>query len=77
MSLKEKMTAIADAIRAKTGKTGALTLDGMAREIAGITTGGAWFASGASAALKETERGVGTAGLSIVFTSSASTWEEA
>lgn len=40
MSVNEKMTAIADAIRGKTGKTEALTLDQMAAEIAGIQTGG-------------------------------------
>ena len=34
------MTAIADAIRAKTGTTGALTLDGMAAAIAALETGG-------------------------------------
>lgn len=40
MSVNEKMTAIADAIRAKTGGTGALTLDQMAVEIDGIQGGG-------------------------------------
>lgn len=40
MSVQEKMTAIADAIRAKTGKSEALTLERMAAEIAGIQTGG-------------------------------------
>lgn len=40
MSVNEKMTAIADAIRDKTGKTDTLTLDQMATEIAGIETGG-------------------------------------
>lgn len=40
MSVNEKMTAIADAIRAKTGGTAALTLDQMAEEIAGIQGGG-------------------------------------
>lgn len=40
MSVKEKMTAIADAIREKTGGTEALTLDAMTAEIAGIETGG-------------------------------------
>lgn len=40
MSVNEKMTAIADAIRGKTGKTEELTLDQMATEIAGITSGG-------------------------------------
>lgn len=40
MSVNSKMTAIADAIRAKTGGTDALTLDGMAEAVAGIETGG-------------------------------------
>lgn len=41
MSVNSKMTAIADAIRAKTGGTSTLTLDQMATEIAGISGGGA------------------------------------
>lgn len=40
MSVNEKMTAIADTIRAKTGGTEALTLDGMAEAIAGLELGG-------------------------------------
>lgn len=39
MSVNSKMTAIADAIREKTGGTAALTLDGMAAAIAAISTG--------------------------------------
>lgn len=39
MSVNSKMTAIADAIRAKTGGTATLTLDQMAEEINGITVG--------------------------------------
>lgn len=39
-TVNDKLTAIADAIRAKTGGTDALTLDGMATAIAGIQTGG-------------------------------------
>lgn len=39
MSVNSKMTAIADAIRAKTGGTAKLSLDGMASAIAGISTG--------------------------------------
>lgn len=39
MSVHEKMTAIADAIRAKTGGTAPLTLDAMAMEISGISGG--------------------------------------
>lgn len=39
MSVNSKMTAIADAIRGKTGGKSALTLDQMAAEIAGISTG--------------------------------------
>lgn len=38
MSINAKMTAIADAIRGKTGKIDALTLDQMAVEIGGIVT---------------------------------------
>ena len=40
MALTEKLTAIADAIRGKTGKTDGLTLDQMPGEIAGIQGGG-------------------------------------
>lgn len=40
MALIDKLTAIGDAIREKTGKTDALTLDQMPTEIAGIETGG-------------------------------------
>ena len=39
MALTEKLTAIADAIRGKTGKTDGLTLDQMATEIEGISGG--------------------------------------
>lgn len=38
---KSKLTAIADAIRTKTGETGTLTADQMAEEIAGISAGDA------------------------------------
>lgn len=40
MALTEKLTAIGDAIRGKTGSTEALSLDQMAAEIAGIETSG-------------------------------------
>lgn len=40
MSINEKMTAIADAIRAKTGGTDALTLDGMAAAIPEVFAAG-------------------------------------
>lgn len=40
MSIHSKMTAIADAIRGKTGGTALLTLDGMAAAIASIASGG-------------------------------------
>lgn len=45
-TVNEKMKAIADAIRAKTGKTDPLTLDGMAAEIASISGGGETPANG-------------------------------
>lgn len=40
MALTEKLTAIGDAIRARTGGTQALTLSGMAEAVAGISGGG-------------------------------------
>ncbi len=40
MALTDKLAAIADAIRTKTGKTEAMTLDEMPSEISGIETGG-------------------------------------
>lgn len=40
MALIDKLTAIADAIRGKTGGTDLLTLDGMAAAISGISSGG-------------------------------------
>lgn len=40
MALTDKLTAIATAIRAKTGKTAAMTLDEMPTEISGIQAGG-------------------------------------
>ena len=39
MPLTNKLTAIANAIRSKTGKTEAMTLDEMVTEILNITTG--------------------------------------
>ena len=45
-SVNEKMTAIADAIRNKTGKTDKLTLDQMPIEIDSIGSGGVQSASG-------------------------------
>lgn len=51
MSVREKMTAIADAIRGKTGASDPLTLDQMAAEIAGIETGGGAADDGQLAAL--------------------------
>lgn len=40
MSVKSKMTALADAIRAKTGGEGKLSIDGMIEAVGGITGGG-------------------------------------
>ena len=40
MALTDKLTAIAEAIRSKTGKTDSMTLDEMPTEIANIQTGG-------------------------------------
>lgn len=40
MAIVDKLTAVADAIRYKTGKTDPLTLDQMVTEVEGIETGG-------------------------------------
>ena len=40
MALIDKLTAIADAVRGKTGGTNLMTLDGMAAAISGISSGG-------------------------------------
>ena len=40
MALTDKLKAIADAIRSKTGSTESMSLDGMATEISNISTGG-------------------------------------
>lgn len=46
MALIDKLTNIADAIRGKTGKNEALTLDQMSLEIAGIVAGGGQYETG-------------------------------
>lgn len=46
MALTDKLSAIGEAIRAKTGKSDKLTLDQMPSEIAGITGGGGGSADG-------------------------------
>lgn len=43
MALINKLTSIADAIREKTGKTDAMSLDEMVTEIGGISGGGGFF----------------------------------
>ena len=40
MALTDKLKAIADAIRSKTGNTDSMTLDQMATEVSNISTGG-------------------------------------
>ena len=59
MSLNDKMTALADAIRAKTGGTSTLTLDQMAQAVSGITVGeGGLDTSDATATETDMARGV-------------------
>ena len=45
MALTDKLTAIADAVRAKTGGTALLTLDDIVSAIGGISSGGGPFAN--------------------------------
>ena len=56
MALTDKLTAIADAIRAKTGNTSQLTLDEMASEISSITGSGGSSADNKRYFVKDTKR---------------------
>lgn len=69
MALTDKLTAIADAIRGKTGKTDGLTLDQMATEIAGIEAGG-----GGSGGTMESGEFVGVQGSLNIPVSSKKTY---
>lgn len=57
MALTDKLTAIADAIRAKTGKSTSMTLDEMPTEISSITTGGGIDTSDATATASDMAEG--------------------
>lgn len=61
MALTDKLSAIGDAIRAKTGKTDKLTLDEMPTEIASISGGGTTPANPIIKPLSVTENGTYTA----------------
>lgn len=69
MSVNEKMTAIADAIRAATGGTAALTLDGMAAAIPAVRAAGKAQAEAVFAGrhFATTVRGSGTKSLSAAM----------
>ena len=56
MALTDKLTAIADAIRAKTGKTDSLTLDSMVTEISSISGGGSSGIDNKRYFVKDTKR---------------------
>lgn len=56
MALTDKLTAIADAIRAKTGKSDTMTLDGMVTEIASISGGGSSTVDNKRYFVKDTKR---------------------
>ena len=56
MALTDKLTAIANAIRAKTGKTNAMTLDEIATEIASISGGGSSGVDNKRYFVKDTKR---------------------
>lgn len=73
MALTDKLTAIADAIRGKTGKTGSLTLAQMATEISGIQTGGggSMFVSSAVGILPTVYKGTASSEFTLNFESSA------
>ena len=66
MALTDKLSAIGDAIRVKTGKTAGMTLDQMPGEIAGISGGGTL------GAISVTENGV----YSAAYETASFTWDE-
>lgn len=80
MALTDKLTAIADAIRGKTGKEDALTLDQMPSEIEGIQTGGGEnildYATGISRMFVYQSFETGTE-LEVSFGSKVSTFQDA
>lgn len=67
----ERLTAIADAIREKTGKTDSLTLQQMATEISGIQTGGggSMFVSSAVGILPTIYEGIAMSEFALKFES--------
>lgn len=74
MSVHEKMTAIANAIRRKTGGTEPLTLDQMATEIDGISaggSGGSMFTTKAVGIIPDIPKGYGNSAFTVNFESSA------
>lgn len=60
MSVVSKLTAIADAIRAKTGGTTEMTLDQMATAISGIQTGGGGLTVATGSSTPESGQTIGT-----------------
>ena len=56
MALTDKLTAIANAIRTKTGKTNAMTLDEMVTEISSISVGGSSNVDNKRYFVKDTKR---------------------
>lgn len=56
MALTDKLTAIADAIRAKTGGTDTLTLEQMATEISNLSVGGSSGVDNKTYIVKDTKR---------------------
>lgn len=73
MALIEKLRAIGDAIRAKTGSTEEMTLAEMAEAVAGISVGGggSLFSSRASGTLPTVYKGRANSEFTLNFESSA------
>lgn len=74
MALTEKLTAIADAIREKTGSTEEMTLTEMAEAVSGIQTGGSggsMFASSAVGILPTVYKGTANSEFTLNFESGA------
>lgn len=72
MSLVDMLTAIADAIRGKTGKTEGMTLEQMAVEIEGIKTGGNdMFTTSATGCIPVVPKGTAISTITLSFDSTA------
>lgn len=75
MSIQEKMTALADAVRSKTGGTDPLTLDEMTQQIAGLWVDGSMDTSNATASAGDIAKGKTAYGKNGLITGTVITYD--